>query len=84
MDDKQTSLQQHLSLIGDVCEAVIQHVQSLQVSYLVVKRIFGMSHALLACHLSSSSADQDFVSHYRQVFLNVFFLCIFFIFRYMS
>ncbi|XP_067207052.1 uncharacterized protein [Linepithema humile] len=66
MDDKQTSQLQHLSLISDVCEAVIQHMQSLQVSYLVVKRIFDMSHALLACH-PPSSADEDFISHYRQI-----------------
>lgn len=68
MDDKQVTLMQHLSLISNVFEAAVQYMQSLQVSYLAAKRVFDMSHALLACHPSSSAnyADNDFVSYHGQ------------------
>ncbi|XP_029172898.1 uncharacterized protein LOC114941893 [Nylanderia fulva] len=69
MDDKQTTLMQQLSLISNVFEAAVQHMQSLQVSYLAAKRVFDMSHAILARHSSSSAnyTNNDFVSYHEQV-----------------
>lgn len=67
MDDKQTLMQQ-LNLISNVFEAAVQHMQSLQVSYLAAKRVFDMSHAILTCHPSSSAnhTNNDFVSYHGQ------------------
>lgn len=83
MDDKQATLMQHLSLISNVFEAAVQHMQSLQVSYLAAKRVFDMSHAILACHLSSSAnyTNNDFVSYHGQVILSALRILYTFIFR---
>lgn len=69
MDDKQANLIQHLSLISNGFEALIQHIQSLQVSHLAAHRVFDMSHALLRCHRSYNAdcVDKDLISHQRQV-----------------
>ncbi|XP_072760533.1 uncharacterized protein [Anoplolepis gracilipes] len=69
MDDKHATLMQHLSLISNVFETVVQYMQSLQVSYLAAKRVFDMSHALLVCHSSSSVnyTDNDFISYHEQI-----------------
>lgn len=80
VDDKQTTLMQHLSLISNVFEAVVQYTQSLQVSYLAAKRVFDMSHTLLACPFSSANTD-DFISYRRQVILSVLRILYLFVFQ---
>lgn len=82
MDDKQTTLMQHLNLISNVFEAAVQYMQSLQVSYLAAKRVFDMSHALFTCHPSSANnTDNDFVSYHEQVTLSALKILYIFIFR---
>lgn len=66
-DDKRASLMQRLSLVSNAFEAFAQHLQSVEVSYLAADRVYDTSRALLAYHDPPSSADEDFVSHYRQV-----------------
>lgn len=82
MDDKQAILMQHLTLISNVFETAVQYMQSLQVSYLAAKRVFDMSHALLACHPSTNAnyTDNDFLSYYEQVILSAFRILYIFIF----
>lgn len=74
MDDKRTSLMQHLNLVSNAFEALTQHIQSLEVSYLAAERVFNVSRALLAYREPSSADDsinEDFVLYHRQVILNI-------------
>ncbi|XP_032667520.1 uncharacterized protein LOC116842420 [Odontomachus brunneus] len=69
-EDKQASLTQRLTMIGNTFDALIQYTQSLKVvSCLTVDRVLDASHALLAlCPVSGANrTDEDFLLCRRQV-----------------
>ncbi|KAG7211877.1 hypothetical protein KM043_011091 [Ampulex compressa] len=69
-DDKQIALTKHLDRTTTVLEALIQHMQSLQISYLSAYRVFEISHLLLISYPSlenfSNADNQSLSTHLQQ------------------